>query len=179
MSTLARVVVGTLAMLGVATAEPPVKPEAPRPPAQVEAMGRAVAGTWTCAGTETGPDGVAVKMTATVQAKVELDRWWIHDTVDVNGKSAFRMFAFTTYDESAKKWRRVSIDNGGHQYVGTSDGMRDRKVDWHLTFAGPTGAGQLREHVDLTDPKILKNWGEMSRDKGKTWKAIFEMTCRK
>ena len=209
MNTFARIAIAAFTMVGVATAQPKVHPktpgkanakadaevdvktkvdanadpraakETPRPPARLEAMGKAVAGTWKCTGTETGMDGATVKMTATVKAKVELDNWWIADTVDLKGKSTFKMFAFTTYDANSKKWRRVSIDNGGRQYVGTSDGMKDKKVDWHMDFIDSTGAGQVREHIDLTDPEKLKNWGEMSMDKGKTWNRVFEMTCKK
>ena len=42
------------------------------------------------------------------------------------------------------------------------------------------GAGTFKDHVDMTDAKAgVKMWGEMSMDKGKTWKKVYEMTCKK
>ncbi len=161
---------------------PEVKPEPPKPPAEVEAMAKNVVGVWKCTGTETGMDGVANKMTAKVTGKLDLDKWWINDVIE--GKSdkrgAFKMVAYSTFDASSKKWRRLSIDNMGHQYVGTSDGIKDGKLVWNLDFMGAMGSGQFKDTVDPSDPKAgVKFNGVMSVDKGKTWKPVYEMTCKK
>jgi hypothetical protein len=157
------------------------KPEAPKPPAEIEAMAKNIVGNWKCTGTTTNPDGSTGKMTGKITAKVDLDKWWINDVFEGKGdRGAFKMVAYSTFDAGSKKWRRVSIDNMGHQYVGTSDGMKDGKLVWNLDFMGAMGAGQFRDSVDPTDPKAgVKFSGTMSVDKGKSWKPVYEMTCKK
>lgn len=160
-----------------------VKMEMPKPPVEVADMAKVVVGTWRCTGTEINPDGTSAKMTATVKTRVDLDKWWISETMDVKGvRGSFKMVAYSTYDPSFKKWRRVSVDSMGNQYVGTSDGVKDgvAKLDWNIDTMGPMGAGMFRDHQDLTAVKTgTKLSGEISMDKGKTWKPVYEMTCKK
>ena len=155
-------------------------PAMPTVPTEIADMAKGMAGTWKCKGETMHMDGTKEAVTATNTAKVDLDKWWISETLSVTGKMKFKMQGYTTYDASAKKWRRVSVDNWGGSYVGTSDGMKDNKMDWNLDVMGPMGAGQFRDHVDATDAKAgVKMWGEMSMDKGKTWNKVYEMTCKK
>jgi hypothetical protein len=205
MKTLTKVAIATFAMVGAAAAqpkdaakekapmkapdpkdakkmEPKVAPPAATPPAELETMGKQVSGTWKCKGKELGMDGTATDMTAVNITKVDLDKWWIADNLAVKGKTSIKMQSFTTFDANAKKWRRVSVDNWGSQYVGTSDGMKDGKtMDWNLDVIGPMGAGMFRDHVDATDVAKtgVKMWGEMSMDKGKTFNKVYEMICKK
>ncbi|HEU0031047.1 MAG TPA: hypothetical protein VFQ53_10480 [Kofleriaceae bacterium] len=157
------------------------KPELPKPPAELEAMGKMVSGNWRCKGEEFAMDGTKSAVTATNRTKVDLDKWWITDQLEVKGKQTFKMLSYTTYDATAKKWRRVAVDNWGGQMAGTSDGMKDTKVmTWNLDSMGPMGAGMFRDTVDASDPKAgVKFAGEMSTDKGKTWNKVYEMTCKK
>lgn len=157
------------------------KMEAPKPPADIEAMAKNVVGTWKCTGTTTTPAGATEKMTGKVTAKIDLDKWWINDVVEAkDARGTFKMVSYSTFDASSRKWRRVSLDNMGTQYVGTSDGMKDGKLVWNLDFMGAMGAGQFKDTVDPTDPKAgVKFTGVMSVDKGKTWKPAYEMTCKK
>lgn len=189
-----------MALSGLATAEPQtkdkpstpvkdakeakteaVKLEAPKPPAEIEVMSKSVVGTWKCTGTTTSMTGAADQLTAKVTAKVDLDKWWISDVVEgKSARGAFKMVSYSTFDAGSKKWRRVSIDNMGNQYVGTSDGIKDGKLVWSLDFIGANGAGQFKDTVDPTDAKAgVKFTGVMSVDKGKTWKPVYEMTCKK
>jgi hypothetical protein len=210
MKTFLRIAVATFAMVGVAAAQPKTEPakadpakkdapktepakadpkaagdkkpamEMPKVPAEIGDMAKAAAGTWRCKGDEWDPTGAKNAITATIRTKVDLDKWWISDTMEVKGKNTFKMISFTTYDASSKKWRRVAVDNWGGQMVGTSDGMKDSKMDWNSDTISPMGAGMFRDHVDMTDAKVgVKNWGEMSMDKGKTWNKVYEMTCKK
>lgn len=162
---------------------PPVKaepPAMPKPPAEIAAMVKTLGASWRCTGTGMGPDGQMGPMKSTVKTKSDLDGWWIVDTFEgAMGKSKFKMVAYTTYDAGSKKWRRMFMDNMGGQMIGTSDGLKDNKIDFNLDSMGPMGSGQFRDHVDLTDPKNVKMWGEMSADKGKNWMKVYEMTCKK
>ncbi|MBA3397079.1 MAG: hypothetical protein H0T89_30900 [Deltaproteobacteria bacterium] len=160
-----------------------VKMETPKPPVEVADMAKLVVGTWRCTGSEINADGTSAKMTATVKTKLDLDKWWISETMDVrSARGSFKMVAYSTYAPGSKKWRRVSVDSMGNQYVGTSDGAKDgvAKLDWNIDTMGPMGAGMFRDHLDLTTVKTgTKASGEISMDKGKTWKPVYEMTCKK
>ncbi|MBA3819209.1 MAG: hypothetical protein H0X17_09985 [Deltaproteobacteria bacterium] len=157
------------------------KPVMPKPPTELGDMGKAVVGTWRCTGTETGQDGASGKMTATVRAKLDLDKWWISESMDAKGtRGSYKSVAYTTYDPGSKKWRRVSVDSMGNQFVGTSDGMKENKLTWNMDMMGGMGAGMFRDYTDMTAAKAgVKMWGEMSMDKGKTWNKVYELTCKK
>lgn len=156
------------------------KPEMPKVPSEVAEMAKSVVGTWKCKGDEWDQTGARGAVTAVNRSKVDMDKWWIVDNLEVKGKMPFKMVSYTTYDAGSKKWRRVGIDNWGGQMVGTSDGMKDGKMVWNMDMMGPMGAGMFRDSVDTTDAKAgVKFMGEMSMDKGKSWNKAYEMTCKK
>ena len=63
--------------------------------------------------------------------------------------------------------------------VGTSDGMKDMKMDFVLDATGPMGSAQFKDHVDAGDMKKgVHTWGEVSLDKGKTWLPVYDMVCK-
>ncbi|MDQ3365722.1 MAG: hypothetical protein M3680_09880 [Myxococcota bacterium] len=170
------------------TTTTPVKPDAkaakpvmPKPPTELGDMAKVAVGTWRCAGSETGQDGASGKLTATVRGKLDLDKWWITESMDAKGaRGSYKSVAYTTYDPGSKKWRRLSVDSMGNQFVGTSDGMKENKLTWNMDMMGGMGAGMFRDYLDLTDAKAgVKLWGEMSMDKGKTWNKVYELTCKK
>jgi len=154
---------------------------APKPAAEIADMKKMMAGTWRCTGTTSDMKGVATPMKATMKTKADLDGFWIHDSfTGTAGKMKYTFETYTTFDASAKKWRRVMLDNMGGQMIGTSDGMKDGKMDFNLDTMSPMGASMFKDHLDASDAKAgLKSWGEMSMDKGKTWSKVYEMTCKK
>lgn len=169
---LALVVIG-----GVAAADPKI-------PQEVTDLAKLVTGTWKCAGTMVLPgDPAAQPMTATLRTKADLDGFWLHDSFEAKiGPAAkatkLKYESYATFD--SRKWRRVHVDNRGAQLIGTSDGPKDGKLDWNLDLLGSAGpAVQIRDHVDASDPKVLKLAGEQSSDKGKTWTKVYELTCKR
>jgi hypothetical protein len=198
MKTFSRVAIATLTlvtMVGVASAQqkapekapagavkaPEPKPPAmPAVPAELDMMAKAVVGTWKCTGDDWDRNGAKAAMTATTTSKLDLDKWWIVESMEAKGRMTFKMVAYTTYDATAKKWRRLAVMNGGGHMIGTSDGMKDGKMTWNMDMMSPMGNGLFRDYVDTTDAKAgTKVWGEMSMDKGKTWNKVYEMTCKK
>ncbi len=155
----------------------------PKVPSEVLDMAKAMAGTWKCTGSTFGTDGAPIPMTATMKSKADLDGFWIHDSFEAKmGKTQkFKFESFMTYDASSKKWRYVMLDNWGTQSIGTSDGMKDGKMDVNMdTLGGAMGPGLFRDHLDASDPKSgMKMMGEASMDKGKTWMKVYEQTCKK
>lgn len=204
MKTFSSVVIATLTMVGLASAQPkaadpkappakgapattaapakaaPTAPAAPAmaaptPPTEIKGMLKAQAGTWKCTGT-----GMGMPMKATLKTKVDLDGFWIQDAFEgAMGKMKFKFTAYTTFDGASKKWRRVMVDNMGGQSMGTSDGLKDNKVTFNMDVMGQGQTGMMKDTVDMTDPKLVKSSGEMSMDKGKTWNKTYEMTCKK
>jgi hypothetical protein len=147
-----------------------------KPPQEVLDMGKLMTGTWKCAGTVTLPDGSESKLKATMKTAPDVNGFWIHESMsgDLAGQNV-KMEAYMTAE--AGKWRRVAIDSFGGNTFGTSDGMKDGKMDWQLE----TNSGELEKaHLDASDlKKGLHVWSEHSFDKGKTWGNGPDMTCKK
>jgi hypothetical protein len=159
----------------------------PSVPPELADAGKSTSGTWRCKG---DLDGTAV--TATSKIKVELDKWWLVEQLELKTIALspvpaaqaippLRITTYTTYDATAKKWRRVGFDNAGTQMVGTADASTTAKTTtFNLDLIGPGGAAQLRAMVDASDPKVgIRMWGEQSRDKGKSWKKAYDLTCKR
>ena len=154
--------------------------DAPKPPAELDAVTKALAGNWRCKGDAFAPTGAKSQVTATITSKIDLDKFWLADTVVVKGGPNLKINGYTTYDGKAGKWRRVAVDSAGGYMVGTSDGMKDGKLDWILDTVGPQGTGLFRDHIDASDAKKgVKMWGEMSMDKARTWTKVYELACTK
>jgi hypothetical protein len=177
----AKPVAGAPAIAPVPTKAEPAPPMAmPKPPAEIAAHAKTATGSWRCTGNMPNPDGSSTPLKATQKTKVDLDGWWVQDVYEgAAGPMKYKFTAYTTYDAGSKKWRRFQVDNMGGQMMGTSDGPKDNKVDYNLDTIGPMGSGQFRIHIDTSDPKAIKNWGEASMDKGKNWMKVYEMTCKK
>jgi hypothetical protein len=168
-----KLAVVALLIAGAAEADPKI-------PQEVTDLAKMLTGTWKCTGTMQLPgEAQPAPLTATLRSKADLDGFWIHDSLDAKvGKTTrLKYEAFITFD--GKKWRRVLVDNAGNQVLGSSDGLKDGKLDFNLDWIGGSGALQSREHFDLTDPKALKLSQESSSDKGKTWTKLHEMTCKR
>jgi hypothetical protein len=153
-----------------------------KPPQEIADVAKAASGTWRCKG-QAMMDPATMKMadmTATMKVKSDLAGWWIHATMESKmGKEPFLFESYTTFDPSAKKWRRIMVQSGGDWATGDSLGVKDNKVDWEMKTHSPMmGEGAFRDHEDFSDPKAgVKMWGEFSANG--TWVKVYEMTCKK
>jgi hypothetical protein len=193
MNTFLRVAIAMVGMTGLAAAQPKTDPKAPaadskaggmadmKPPAELAAMAKAAGGTWNCKGQGMDHTQKMVDTTGTMKIKLDVANWWLHGSFESKmGKEPFQFESFTTFDPASKKWKRVMVESGGGWSTGESDGMKDNKVDWNLTSHSMMGEVMFRDHEDMTDPKAgVKQWGEFSMDKGKTWTKVYELTCKK
>jgi hypothetical protein len=66
---------------------------------------------------------------------------------------------------------------GGHE-VTTSTGMNGNKMVWEGTANGMGMSMKSRHTEEVVSPKETKISGEYSMD-GKTYKKMYEMTCKK
>ena len=169
---------------GGATATAGAAMEMPKPPAEIAATVKMAGARSNCKGTGLGMDmKTEVKFTGTVTRKVDLDGWWMHESMTGTmgeGKAAgkMKMESFMTFDSKLGKWRAVSVMNDGTQMVGTAD-LKDGKLEAVWDTTGGMGAGMFKDHGDMTDKKAgMHMWGEMSMDKGKTWTKVYDMTCK-
>ena len=161
-------------------AKDPSRIEMPKAPQEVADLAKVMGGTWKCSGKAWMPDGSEHEMAGTLTSKPHFGGFWLHDSWD--GKMAglpFKFDAYSTYDGQLKKWRRVAISSLGGQLVGTSDGVKDMKMDFTMEVAGMMGPMMLLEHVDLSDAKAPRLWTERTLDKGKTWQKDYELVCKK
>lgn len=158
---------------------PAPPPEPPLPP-EIAEMAKTSVGTWKCKGDEWDDRGNKSPITATNKVKLELDNWWISETLEVKGQRTVKTMAYSTYDKLSRKWRRVVVMNRGAQMIGTSDGPKEGKLTWSMDLISPMGAGLFRDYLDASDPKVgLKVRGELSLDKGKSWLRAYELVCTK
>jgi hypothetical protein len=161
------------------------KMEMPKPAPEIAEMAKGKTGTWKCDGTTMGMDMKEAKFKGTMKSKSDLDGFWIHDSFEGTageGKTAmkFKMEAFTTFDAASKKWHSMSVMNDGGHMMGTSDGVKDNKMETVSDTMGPMGSGQFKDHADMSDAKKgVHMWGEMTMDKGKTWNKVYDMMCKK
>jgi hypothetical protein len=119
---------------------------------EVAQMLKSTQGTWKC-------------KDATLVVKGELDGAWIHESL--TGK--VKLESFTTFD---KQWTKIVLAADGTHAVATSDGMKDMKMDF--------ASDAWREHVDASDLRRgLHVSAERSPDRGKTWTAVYDLTCRR
>lgn len=196
MKSVSQITVALMTMSAVAFAQPKAeKPAAAKPakapdakpatvPPELVEMAKSATGTWKCKGEGMEMDGSKSAVTAVNKTKVDLDKWWIVENLEVKGMKmgVLKITTYTTFDAASKKWRRVGLTNSGGQMVGTADATAmGQPMVFNLDTLGPGGGGQFRDHVDPSDLKGagLKVWGEMTMDKGKTWMKAYEMTCKK
>ena len=162
---------------------PPAAMEMPKPPAEIAAAAKMMSKTLNCKGTGLGPDmKTEAKMKATMKAKSDLSGWWIRQTIAGTvgeGKTATKMNmeGFLTYDAKLAKWRFLGVSNDGGSMTGTAD-MKDGKYELVGDVTMPMGTAAFKDHGDMTDPKNVHFWGEMSMDKGKTWTKVYDQTCK-
>src|SRR5213078_3202982 len=111
-------------------AEPPpvAKPmEAPKPPAEVAAMQKAMSGNWKCTGKSAMDPMKPTEMTefkGTYKSALDLDKFWIKgEWTATAGKIKMRGIMYTTFDSASKKWQRVMVDNMGMSSSDSTTGL--------------------------------------------------------
>lgn len=159
-------------------------PARPTPPPELLAAAKAAKGTWRCKGEEFGPDGTAMKATATIKNTLDLDKMWIKGTLTMpkkkGQKRGMKWTSYRTYSPTEKKWTMIGVDNMGGWSKGWSTGPDAAgKVTWEIE--GNMG-GTVVKGRDYEEPGAKKNqmhfWGEYAMD-GKTYVKAYDVICRK
>ncbi len=160
----------------VAAKPAPPKFEAPKPPAELTEMGKLMAGNWKCSGKAMmDPAAGMIEFKGmTIKSTLDLDKFWIKNEMTGQiGPMKMKGTEYITFDASAKKWQRVSVDNTGGWETNTStDG---KKWDGDMRMMGMSA--KTKANVEIA-AKEFKVTAEMSPD-GKKWMTGFEMACKK
>lgn len=154
---------------------PPVPP-APAPPApEVAALGKQLAGAWSCKGVALHGDGSSQPLQPSLAIKLDLDDAWLVTTL-VEKAGNLKRTEYCTYDATAKEWTRVQLINTSARALSTSPGEQNGKWTWTGTATSPTGTQPLRD-CEQRDGKQLRLWGEAQLDG--TWQKTYDVTCKK
>jgi hypothetical protein len=146
----------------------------PKPPQELADMAKNMGGVWKCTGQVHSPAGT-MDVTASITGKLDVDKMYWHESlVQTKAKGQpYKFEAYMTYDATAKKWMRTSVDNMG---VIETTSSTDH-ANWSGTAMGMGGTMQVKSAVTPGD-KEIKIAAQMSTD-GKTWMPSFEMDCKK
>jgi hypothetical protein len=161
---------------GAATRPSPPAPQTPAgPPVEVAALGKELAGTWTCKGVALRGDGSSKPLVASVVSKLDLDDAWLVTTLtEKDGKLKFTQYR--SYNPIAKEWTRIQMDNMTGHVLSTSPGERGGKWAWTGNATSPMGTLPLRDY-EQRDGAQLRLWGEAQI--GGSWEKLYEVTCKK
>jgi hypothetical protein len=164
-----------------AAGAPAVAPKPPQPAAELVDAGKAMNGAWKCTG-KADVRGTTMDIKATITHKVNanLNKMWIESNfVGTAAKLPPMKFTmYTTYDEAAKKFRRVSVNGMGGWSTSTGT-LTDKKFSFEGEAQGPMGTYKMRHNEEMISPKEVRVTGELSRDGGKTWVFDHDATCKK
>lgn len=157
----------------------------PKPPAELAAAAKAMAGNWKCSGKGAMDPTNPANMTefkGTFKAALDLDKFWIKgDWAGTAGKLKMKGVSYTTYDPGTKKWHRLMVDNWGMSGSESSAGLPAGATEGKMTWEGESRMGGMVIKGKTTEEvaaKSIKMTVEMSPD-GKKWATGMEMTCTK
>src|SRR5213075_2040077 len=97
---------------------------------EVTELGKAMVGNWKCTGSAMAGPGQMADFKGTATIKMDLDGFYIQNTVAVTaGKMTYKFHDYTMFD--GKKWHRYGVDNmnGAREAESTGPGA-DGKIVW-------------------------------------------------
>jgi hypothetical protein len=160
----------------------PQKMEPPKPAPELLAAAKDMSGKWKCSGKGfAGPAGPEHKTEATMNWKLDLDKFWLEGTYEEkktkDNPHPFKLVEYRSFDASQKKWVSVGVDNMGMWAQGTGE-MADKQMKWDMKANGMGMTMPMHVTAEMKSPKELHISGEMSMD-GKEFKPMFESSCKK
>ncbi len=170
------------AAVAVPAADKPATPMAPEVPAELTTLAKQMGGTWKCTGQgEIAGATMEVKATITHKVDANLNKFWIQSSF--TGKAGkmppLKFVMYTTYEPTAGKLWRVSVNARGGRATGTGT-IAGNKISWEGEARWPGGVDvKTRMTEEIVSPKEVKVAGEYSKDGGKTWSKDHEATCKK
>ena len=156
-----------------------MRPMPPRPvptghaSAEVARQGKLMAGSYSCKGNRTQPDGSSTPLVAKIAIKTDLDNAWIASQWS---DSEAKLVDYRTFDDTSKQWTRFLLaSNGSHETL-TSLGEKSGEWVWEGAQTSSVGTTQVRHHEKLAG-KQLDLWGESLL--GGTWTKGYTASCKR
>jgi len=156
-------------------------PPVPVPPEMVSSLGESLRGTYKCTGEIAGTDGAIRKTNARLGVSTGLDGYWI--TFDVSERRSDaapypeKLRIVQTYDQGARSWTSVAMDNRGTLTSATADHGDEQAVTWLGNSHIDGDLVRVRAHEERDDRAgTIRLWSEISRD-GQTYLKQYDFDC--
>jgi hypothetical protein len=157
---------------------------APAAPAQaLTTLASTIGGRYKCSGTIANEGGGERTTAARMKVGSSLDGYWLAFDLDETASDAApfpeKLHIVRTYDEGARAWTSVAIDNRGRMTSETADHGDEQAVTWLGTSHRDGDRVEVRTHDERDDRAgTIRLWSELSRD-GKTYEKQYDFTCSK
>jgi hypothetical protein len=165
--------------LGLGAAE-----TAPAGPAHaVTQLAETLGGRYKCTGSVANAGGGFRSTAARMKVTSSLDGYWLAFDVDETASDAApfpeKLHIVRTYDEGARAWTSVAIDNRGRMATTTADHADEQSVTWLGTSHRDGDRVLVRSHDERDDHAgTIRLWSELSRD-GSTYEKTYDFSCTK
>ncbi len=155
---------------------------APAAPAEsVTTLAHTLGGRYRCTGSIANEGGGERTTAAKLNVAPSLDGYWLaYDLDEVSSAAApfpEKLHIVRTYDEGARAWTSVAIDNRGRMTQSTADHGDEQAVTWLGTSHRDGDRVLVRTHDERDDRAgTMRLWSELSRD-GTTYMKQYDFTC--
>ena len=167
------VVPADVAQMPIRKIVPVQQPVAP----DIAALGKQLAGKWTCKGVAIGLDGSSKPVTTKLETKLVLDDAWIQSTgVATTDGRDLKFTTFVTYDAIAKEWTTVVLTSLPGRAISTSLGEQNGTWMWTGSQIVAGAALEVRQ-VQQFSKTGAKFWTDAKL--GGKWQKVSESTCAK
>ena len=143
----------------------------------IDAAAKSLIGTWRCQGNMVSLEtGKLADSKGVLKTSIDLDHWWITSTYVEAKKVGVKFTTHRTYDASNHVWTRLDITNIGRYAISSAPPA----VDGEQRFMSVPGKNEptLRA-IERADGKTISITSDSTRDGGKTWARLYELTCKK
>jgi hypothetical protein len=158
----------------------PSRPAPPPPPPvvapEIRALGRQLAGRYTCKGVMLHADGSSNPLRASLTIELDLEDAWIRGSYVEAGAGGMRLTDYRTYDAIARRWTRIQLASTSGHVLSTSLGEQNGTWTWQGAAESPQGTIQVRDY-EQRGGKQLRLWGEALL--GGRWQKQYDVTCRR
>mgnify|MGYP000877872829 CR=1 FL=1 len=115
------------------------------------------------------------KITMQLDSCIILEEWTGAGAGNYSGKS------YNTYNVTTKKWQQYWVDNkGGITEYFDGHFEKDKMILQTYNLKMPNGSDKIMKMTFFNlGPKKVRQFGESSSDKGKTWKTDFDLEYRR
>ena len=170
-------VAGRAAPMVMPPPPPPLPPPAPvKPPAEIAALAKQVAGSYACKGVTFVGNGASTPLAAKLSIKLALGDAWLEASLVETGAGGISFDDYRTFDAVSQQWTRLQLASTTGHVTWTSLGDKSGSWTWEGTATSPRGTMQVRDYEQVGN-RQLTLWGEALL--GGAWQKLYEVTCKR